>query len=530
MKSVMLAAGLQALLFTSATIGAPCDGLTGALPKGATLTTAEVVTTGELTLAGRTVRGLPAFCRVVGSLHPTADSDIRFEVWLPSTGWNNKFHGVGNGGYAGTINYAGLVDAIKNNYATASTDTGHQDPVNTSANWALNHPEKVIDFGYRAVHETAVAAKGLIRAFYGEAPKRSYFSSCSNGGRQALMEAQRFPADYDGIIAGAPAYYWSHLLTGAASVARATLAEAASYITAKKLPAIQAAALAQCDVKDGVKDGVIENPMACPFDPSVLLCSGAESDSCLTRPQLTALTTIYKGLQSNAGKTLFPGLAHGGEADPGAWANWITGTAPEKGAAMFAFGTQFFKNIIYGDPEWNYRSFDADRELKAAVERAARDLDATNADLSAFRKRGGKLILYHGWSDAAIPGASTVNYYNEVISKMGAKNADTFVRLYMVPGMGHCAGGSGPSAFGQGGTAVRETPAGDRFHNIDAALEAWVEQSLAPDTIIAAKPKVPADPAGAVTRTRPLCAWPQVAKYKGTGSTDEAANFTCAKP
>jgi hypothetical protein len=500
-----------------------CENLASLALPNATIDMAVSRPAGEFTPpGGKPLSNLPAFCRVVGSLKPSSDSDIRFEVWLPSSNWNGKFQGIGNGGYAGSITFSGLADAVRHSYATASTDTGHQDST-TSARWALNHPEKVIDFGYRAIHETAVGAKAIIHAFYGDAPKWSYFNSCSNGGRQALMEAQRFPADYDGIIAGAPANNWTHLLSSAAGGTNALLADPQSYIPASKLPAIQAAALAQCDAADGVKDGVIENPLSCRFDPAVLLCKGEESDACLTAQQLTALKTIYGGLKNSKGKLLMPGLSPGGEAEPGGWASWVTGSAPQK-SDMFAYGTQFFSNILFGKPDWEFRTFDADRDVKTADEKVGRYLNATDPDLTAFQKRGGKLILYHGWADAAIPAVNAIDYYDNVQARMGAANANTFVRLYMVPGMEHCAGGLGPNFFGQFGT-----PGADRFHSIDAALEAWVEQGTAPDQIIATKFQNNNDPRSGVVRTRPLCVWPQVAKYKGTGSTDEAANFVCAK-
>lgn len=515
-----------ALAIPAVSSGAPatCESLAALALPNSTVTIAESRAAGEFTPpGGKPIANLPAFCHVAGSIKPSADSDIRFEVWLPmSSNWNGKFQGIGNGGYAGAISFAGLADAVRNGYATASTDTGHQDSGN-SAKWALHHPEKIADYGYRAIHETAAVAKATIGAFYGKAPSRSYFNSCSNGGRQALMEAQRYPADYDGIIAGAPANDWTHLLSSAASGVKATLSEPASYIPAAKLPAIEAAALAQCDTVDGVKDGVIENPMACQFDPSPLLCKDVESDSCLTVAQLTALKAIYRGLTSDEGKQMFPGLSPGGEAEPGGWAAWITGDAPEK-SLMYAFSTQFFKNMVYSDPDWQFRSFDPDRDVKAADERMARDLNSTNPDLSAFQKRGGKLILYHGWADAAIPAVNAIHYYDSVISKMGAGNAGGFVRLYMVPGMEHCGGGAGPNGFGQAGT-----PNGDRLHSIDAALEAWVEQGTAPDQLIATKYKVAADPKSGVLRTHPLCPWPEVAKYKGSGSTDDAASFACGK-
>jgi hypothetical protein len=520
MKPFIVALVLAFVASASLTAAATCESLRTLKLPNTTLKVVEAREAGPFTspYGGRPIAQLPAFCRVAGTIQPTPDSDIRFEVWLPASGWTGKFQGIGNGGFAGTISFAGLADAVRGGYATASTDTGHEEARNEHAEWALGHPEKIADFGYRAIHETAVTAKKLIQAFYGEAPKRSYFSSCSNGGRQALMEAQRYPADYDGIIAGAPANYWTHLVSSAASAARATLAEAGSYIPAKKLPAIEAAALAQCDAADGVKDGVIENPQSCRFDPAVLQCKGEETDACLTVPQLAALQTIYGGLRSSAGTRLFPGLSPGGEAERGGWATWITGAAP-KGSSMYWYSTQFFQNMVYSDPAWKFQTFDADRDTKAADAKAAPLLNATNADLSAFQKRGGKLILYHGWSDAAIPATNTVDYYASVKKEMGESKADGFVRLYMVPGMQHCGGGAGPNVFGQQGV-----PKADASRDIDAAMEAWVEQGRAPDKIVAAK----LDQSGATIRTRPLCPFPQVAKWKGSGSTDDAANFSCS--
>jgi len=511
-----------------------CESLASLRLPNTTITLAQTIDAGAFRLptpaggaapgpaAARAFGDLPAFCRVAATLKPSSDSDIKVEVWLPVSGWNGKFQGIGNGGFAGTISVGGLADAVSRGFASASTDTGHAGTDGSpSAVWALHHPEKIVDFGHRAIHETAVNAKAIIRAFYGEDPKRSYFDSCSNGGRQALMEAQRYPSDYDGIVAGAPANYWTHLLSFAASNVKATLAEAENYIPAAKLPAIEAAALAACDASDGVKDGVIENPLTCRFDPAVLLCKSAESASCLTKPQMAALQALYGGLKDPDGKTPFPGYSPGGEAEPGGWATWITGNAPEK-SLMFAFGTQFFKNMVFEDANWQFRSFDAVRDTKVADSKLAGALNATDPDLSAFRKRGGKLILFHGWSDAAIPPVNTINYYQSVVAKAGAQEARNFVRLYMVPGMQHCGGGAGPNSFGRSGA----TP-GDRMHDIDTALEAWVEQNLAPDQIIASKYKGTPGQGGEVVRTRPLCPYPQVANYKGTGSTDDATNFIC---
>jgi feruloyl esterase len=520
----IIALGCLAAAGTAA-MAADCAGLAKARLPYTEITVAEEVAAGPFKPpVGGAVGRLPAFCRVAGTIRPASDSDIRFEAWMPVSGWNGKFQGIGNGGFAGTISYGGLADAVRNGYAAASTDTGHQSNIGTDASWALGHPEKVVDFGHRAIHEMTVKGKALAEAYYGQKPKRSYFNSCSNGGRQALMEAQRYPEDYDGIIAGAPANYWTKLLTLAASNMKATAGDPASYIPQSKLPAIQAAALKACDSADAVSDGVIENPAACRFDPGALLCQGAENDQCLTAPQLAALRRLYDGLRDSKGKLIYPGYAMGGEAEQGGWGPWITGAAPEK-SLLFGFGTNFFKYIVYGDKDWDYRKFSVEREYKDAVAKAAAMLDATDPDLRRFKARGGKLILYHGWCDAAIPAQGAIDYYESVVKKMGAKQTAEFVRLFMVPGMQHCAGGAGPSLFGQGGVAQ-----GDPRTNIAAALERWVEQGVAPEEIIATKYRKGMDASSGVERTRPLCAYPKVAKYKGSGSIDDAANFECAAP
>ena len=525
MRPLQLLACWACIAFGSAAFAAQsCESLAKLDLPATSITRAESVPAGSFTPpAGKAIPDLPAFCRVAGLIKPSSDSNIQFEVWMPAAGWNGKFQGVGNGGFAGDISYEQLGSVLAHGYATASTDTGHE-AGGTDASWALKHPEKIADFGYRAVHETAVKAKAILRAFYGEGPKRSYFSSCSNGGRQALMEAQRYPEDYDGIIAGAPANYWTHLLANAAWDLLALLGDKDSYIPPKKLPAIEAAALAACDALDGVKDAVVEDPSRCHFDPGALLCQGPDSDSCLTAPQVAALKKLYAGGRTSSGQQVFPGYSPGGEAEPGGWAPWITGSAPEK-SLMYAFGTQFFKNMVFDDATWDYHVFDVNRDTKAADEKMARLLNATDPDLSRFRARGGKLILYHGWSDAAIAAQNAIDYYDSVVMKAGAKKAGTFVRLFMVPGLQHCGGGPGPNSFGQFSVG-----SGDPDHDIDAALERWVEQGIAPERIVAVKRKNDMDPKSAVVRTRPLCAYPLTARYKGTGSTDDAANFVCAKP
>jgi hypothetical protein len=467
---------------------------------------------------------LPAFCRVVAEVAPSADSDIKMEVWMPVSGWNGKFRGQGNGGFAGEIDYGGLALAVFQGYASGGTDTGHAGS-GTDASWAMGHPEKVIDFGYRGIHEMTQKSKSIVDAYYGRAPEHSYFASCSNGGREALVEAQRFPEDYDGILAGAPAYDWTHLLTNAVHNAQALTLNSASYISAAKLPTIAAAVVAACDAADGVSDGILNDPRKCHFDPETLRCKAAETDKCLTSPQVTALKELYAGAHDSGGKLIFPGYVPGGEEGQGGWALWITGSAPGK-SLMFAFGNGYFSNIVYAKPDWNYKTFTVDDGLKMAVEKTSPTLDATDANLKPFGMRGGKLILWHGWNDPAISALSTIDYYKKVMNTNGERNAESFVRLFMVPGMQHCGGGPGPASFGQIGwrSGMGQD---DPQHDMYMALEQWVEKGVAPERLIATK----YEGEGAARRetmTRPLCAYPQTAKYKGSGETSDAANFVCA--
>jgi hypothetical protein len=508
---------LAALSFSSRpALAQSCEKLSDLKLANTTITSAQPVAAGAFTpLSGSAApfKDVPAFCRVTGVIRPTNDSDIRFEVWMPSRGWNGKFHGIGNGGFAGTITQPALAAAVVRGYAAASTDTGH---TTTDASWALGHPEKIVDYGHRGVHEMTEKAKSIINAFYGNGPKHSYFASCSNGGRQALMEAQRYPNDYDGLIAGAPANQFTRILSGFAWNLQATLNDPGSYIAASKLKAIETAALASCDARDGVTDGVIDDPSKCNFDASVLLCKGAESDACLTEKQMTALKKLYAGPRDSKGAQIIPGFEPGGETGPAGWSAWITGAGSNKGLQFF-FATQTFANMVYNDPKWDFKTFNLDKDSKLAVEKLGSILDATDPNLKAFKARGGKLILYHGWSDAALPPVNTINYFQNVVAKLGQRDASSFVRLFMVPGMQHCAGGPGPSSFG----AVVTLAQSDPQHDMSLALERWVEEGIAPDQIIASKKST-------VTRTRPLCPYPQVARYKGSGSTDDAANFTCA--
>jgi feruloyl esterase len=363
-----------------------------------------------------------------------------------------------------------------------------------------------------------VKAKAIITAFYGEAPKRSYFSACSNGGRQGLMEAQRFPEDYDGILAGAPANYWTKVFSTFVWDMQAMQSKPGGYIGANKIPAIGAAVAAACDANDGVKDGLLDDPRACRFDPQALLCKAADNDSCLTAPQVAALKKIYDGPVDARGKLMYPGFEPGGEEGNGGWTTWI-GQAPGKDLQT-AFASGFFTNMISSKEPLDLKTINVEAAVKLADEQQGRTFNADDPNLKKFAARGGKLIIYHGWSDAALPPRGAINYYNKVETAMGARETSSFLQLYMAPGVQHCGGGPGPNSFGQ------FTPAGDAQHDLYGALEQWVEKGLAPEKIIATK-YVDDERDKGVKMTRPLCPYPQVAKYKGTGDTNDAANFAC---
>jgi len=513
--------------------GQPCEQLAQLALPNTKITSAQTIAAGAFSppparspwLIGDPsfYKQLPAFCRVTADDKPTPDSDIKIEVWMPASGWNGKFRGQGNGGFAGEMDYRALALAILQRYASASTDTGHA-ASGVDATWALGHPQKIIDFAYRAIHEMTSLSKATVTAFYGDAPKHSYFANCSNGGRQALMEAQRYPEDYDGILAGAPANYWTHLLSSALWDAQATTLDPESYIPPSKIPAIAHAVLSACDAKDGLRDGILNDPRQCHFDPATMLCKQSNSDSCLTKPQVTALKKLYEGAQDVKGKQIFPGFVPGAEEGRGGWGTWITGNAPGE-ALLFAFGNGFFRNMVYERADWDYKQAKLDDAVTAADQKFAGVLNSTEPNMKAFQAHGGKLILYHGWSDAGISPLNSINYYESVLATMGKQEADSFVRLYMVPGMQHCAGGPGPDVFGEFGIS----PVNDPQHNIYLALEQWTEKGTAPSTVIASKMEGEM-PAGKVKMTRLLCAHPQQAKYKGSGDPNDAASFACDKP
>jgi feruloyl esterase len=463
---------------------------------------------------------MPAFCRAAVTAKPSTDSDIKIQVWLPASGWNGKLLGIGNGGFAGLIDEMQMANAVKHGYAATATDTGHTgSPVDAA--WAIGHPEKVIDFGHRGIHEMTRVAKTVAQTYYSKAAQHSYFAGCSDGGREALMEAQRYPEDYDGILAGAPANNWTPLLTTAAYDTQALTLDPASFIPQAKIPTVAAAVNAACDEIDGVRDGILNDPRQCHFDPATIQCKAEDSDKCLTAPQVTALKKLYAGTPDASGNIVFPGYLPGSENGEGGWGMWITGPAPAKSLMAF-FGNGFFSGFVYEKADWDYKTFSVDKGLKAANEKTAQALNATDPNLKAFQQRGGKLILYHGWNDPAISALNTVNYYDAMTKSMGKKDVDSFVRLYMAPGVQHCEGGPGPDSFGQVGELEFENSS----HSVDAALEEWVEKGTSPGSIVASKYE--GNDRAHAKMTRPLCAYPQAAKYKGSGDTNDAGNFACA--
>jgi len=488
---------------------ATCESLASLALPHTTITRAQTVPAGAFaaTPAGilepgapsfRPYNALPSFCRVTATLAPSTDSDITIEVWMPMAGWNGKLMGLGNGGWAGNISVQALAVGLSRGYAVTTTDTGH---TTRDGSFAFGHPEKLIDFGHRAVHEMTVQAKALTRAFYGTASTRSYWDGCSTGGNQGLSEAQRYPEDYDGIIAGAPANYFTHLMAYSMWVADATLRDPASYIPKEKFSVIHEAALKACDAQDGIKDDAIDDPTRCRFDPALLQCPAEDAPNCLTASQVGAAKKIYAGARNpRTGELIYPGL------EPGSELGW-TGMAG--GPGPFSISADYYKYVVFKNPAWDFKTMDFDRDVAAGDAVGAGVVNATSPNLRGFFGRGGKLLMYHGWSDMLISPRNSVNYYTSVAQTMGGEaSVRDSIRLFMAPGMGHCAGGDGPSNF-------------DKV----SLLEAWVEQGKAPDRIVASRLA-----AGRVDRTRPLCPYPQAALYSGTGDTNDAANFVCKVP
>ncbi len=503
--AVLLAAVLYSQTANAA--AASCESLSSLKLPNATITLAQTVSAGAFTPtaadaepgeappSAQAFKNLPAFCRIAATLTPSSDSDIKIEVWLPASGWNGKFQAVGNGGWGGPIRYPAMGEALRRGYATTVTNTGH---VGGGASWALGHPEMLADYAYRSQHEMTVKAKALTAAFYGEGPKLSYWNGCSAGGKDGFVAAQRYPEDFNGIIAGSPAIDWTGRAAQSLRVWKALHKDEASVIPPAKYPVIRAAAVEACDMLDGVKDGVIEDPTQCKFDPKVLACSEAsDGPTCLTAPQVESARQVYASAANSSSKRQVTGLYPGSE--PG-WSTW-------GGNQGFGTSVDHFKYVVFKDPNWDFKTFNFEKDFAAADKVDNGLINALNPNLKPFFERGGKLIQYHGWADPQISPGASVTYYKNVVDTMGgAGKVQGSYRLFMVPGMRHCRGGDVPDTF----DAV-------------TALEQWVEGGKAPEQLIASR--VTND--GKVDRTRPLCPYPQTAHYKGTGSTDEAANFVC---
>lgn len=478
-----------------------CERLTGTKVADGLVEGAERFANGELIAGGATTGAKAAadLCRVRLTLRPVPGSEIKVEVWLPDN-WNGKLMGFGGGGFDGSLNKdsgAFLNQAVAQGYASVATDVGHT-PAPTPGTWIHKQREKVVDFGHRGTHLAAVVAKQVITARYGTTAKRAYFQGCSNGGRDALMLVTRYPGDYDAVVAGAPAIRYlevvTQLVTNSQTVATAPRMEA-------KLGLVHDAILQKCDALDGVKDGILENPLRCNFDPAELQCSGAEGLSCLSASEVGAFRKIYTGPRPRNGQRLTSPPMPGSEGLPGNWSAWVTGPVPR------IAGEEFYRWMVYDDPAWSIRNFDFDRDYAAARARIAPVINVENPDIRPFIRRGGKLIIYQGWDDPAITPGMTLGYYSAIRRKIGRKATDRHVRLFMVPGMAHCGGGPGATSF-----------------DMQRELEKWDASDAAPTRIPAFKPDIAS---GEQPFSRPLCAWPSVARYNGSGSIRDAANFSC---
>lgn len=485
--------------------GQRCAGLSGHAVGGARIASAKFIEAGTK-LAPLNIPSASSFCQVRASISPAPTSKIEIEIWLP-TRWNHKLLGLGGSGFSGGLVLAGLTfpKPVSEGFVTMATDAGHE--VTEPPLWALRQPERIIDYGYRANHLGALVAKALAARYYGERAKRAYFDGCSNGGRDALMLAQRFPKDYDGIIAGAPASNLVALMANFANY-RSLIEKLPPDSLTPKIPLLHEAALRACDALDGLKDGLIDNADSCHFDPAVLSCKpGQDSKSCLSAAEVATIRTLYQGSRTSDGR-----LVHAGQ-EPGSeylWTDWWT--KPKSTGGEFA--PYFFGYLVYDNPNWTMASFNLDRDWAAAHKKLSGVLDATDTDLRPFVRGGGKLLIYQGWDDQAVGPDNTIAYYTAASRKLGAQEGN--IRLFMVPGMGHCFDGNG-------------------FTSADflAAMDHWVESGIGPQRIVAEKPVnymlsllgVPAKP----LMTRPLCAWPKAARYTGKGSVKDENSFVCSR-
>jgi feruloyl esterase len=497
----LLGAGLLAAYVTGSAFAAtPCETLTTLNLANAKITAAVTVAPGAFVAPGGGARGgnsyanLPAFCRVAATLTPTGDSDIKMELWLPVSGWNGKFQAVGNTGWAGTIPYSAIGAALGTGYAASGTDTGH---TGSNAEFALGHPEKVIDFGYRSIHEMTVQSKIILSAFYGSPAKYSYYNGCSQGGRQGLAEAQRYPEDFNGIIAGASAIDQMRTHGARMVLSLQVNKNPDSVIPRTKYAMINTAVLNACDALDGVKDDVIENPEKCKFDYAKLTCKAGDAADCLTKGQVESAKVMTSPLKDpKTGKTL-----SFGHLMPGSELGWATLGGPQP----LGLSVSGMQNIVFQDRNWDAAKMDVSADVERAAQAGGDALATRDPNLKPFFERGGKLLMYHGWSDPQVTPLNSVDYYENAVKVVGKRLASTSIRLFMMPGVNHCSGGPGTDTF-------------DKVK----VMEEWVEQGKAPSRIVASH-----STAGEVDKTQPLCAYDQTAKFNGSGDPNDAANFTC---
>ena len=524
-KKTLLPSALAVLVTIFVTCGNTGNVLAGETDQACSLERLQNLP--EVRLISATAETIPALhCKVAGVI----GTEINFELLLPDD-WNGKFVMGGGGGFVGTIvNIALLYGPLQGGYATVGTDTGHRGH-GLDASWALNNLERVVNFGHAAVHRTAVVSKALVADYYGSASSRDLFVGCSRGGGQALMEAQRYPEDFDGIVAASPAYSWTHEL-GAWNTAlnQAMYPDpndlSRAVIGPEQTLLIGNAVMEKCDALDGLKDGVINHPPMCDFDVSALACKDGETNACLTAQQLAAARRVYDDLYIG-GEQISPGYPVGGELSPGGWGRWFTGglefaadveefqegadagdeyPAPVAPSAHFAFGNGIMKYLVYHDPEWNYADYTFET-FESDVASIAPTLNADDPDLSVFRDRGGKLLIWNGWADMAITAKGTIEYYESVLEHDASAVED--VRLFMLPGVDHCSGGAGPSYF-----------------NMITEIDRWVETGEAPEQLTVLWLNEENQPDG----SRPVCAYPKYLVYNGSGDARTASSFRCVDP
>ena len=511
---VVITTATTALVFAGSPAAQSCESLASLTLPNTKITLAQTVDAGAFrppttdgaappAAAARAFANLTAFCRVTATVKPTSDSDIKIEVWLPASGWNGKFQAVGNGGWAGTIPYPAMGAALGAGYATAGTDTGH---VGGNADFALGHPEKLIDLAYRSIHEMTVQSKTIINGLYGAPAKVSYYNGCSQGGRQGLAAAQKYPDDFNAIIAGAAA--WNSMAMHGARTGLNLIVnkDKDSVIPPGKYSMIHEAVLNACDALDGVKDGVIENPAKCHFDYAKLLCKAGDGADCLTKGQVESANAMTSPIKDpKTGKVLYEG-----HLMPGSELGWAT----LGGLQPIGLAVTGLRNIVFQDRNWDYHTLNISSDIARAEKSDNGVMYSGDPNLKPFFDKGGKLLMYHGWSDPQVNPLNSVIYYNNVMKAVGKDKAANSVALFMIPGMNHCQGGPGTDTF-----------------NKVKVIEEWVEQGRKPAQIIASHlANSQAGQAGQADRTRPLCPYPQVAEFKGTGSTDDAANFVCKTP